>query len=80
MPRGTEHQPRYTREELRELEDRTRGWMHMDREDKLKLIEGNQLVLEQRQIIRELWHEADRVWRAGADISEDLLKRVKLYL
>ena len=92
MPRGTEHEPviklkrhdelklHYTKDELQELEDRARGWMRMDADVKIKLIQGNRLALEQRQLIRELWHEAERAYLSGADISEDLLKRAKLYI
>lgn len=92
MPRGTEHEPiiklkrhdelkiHYTKDELQELEDRARGWMRMDADVKIKLIQGNRLALEQRQLIRELWHEAWRVTKEGADISPKLLERAKLYI
>ena len=92
MPRGTEHEPviklkrhdelklHYTKDELQELEDRARGWMRMDADVKIKLINGNRYALEQRQLIRELWHEAWRVAKDGADISPELLERAKLYI
>lgn len=67
MPRGTEHEPmaklrrhdelkiNFTKDELQELEDRARGWMRMDADVKIKLINGNRYALIQQQVIRDLW-------------------------